>query len=521
MFRLLICIVLCVFYVSPFSLFAGEGYIGENPGLNFYSRIDETASLVSDGILKKRLSEYSTFSNFWSYCRSPSPWFDSTRMEKRMLDEIWNGYYGTIISIAEKKRVSLSNESMQNLVECLRDAYSEIQKWSLQQYESLSTMWSMWLYMDGNTANSDYDIVADVEKINALIFTEELKYNGTKNMGKKSLSNLISGKKIAPLVTPKAKQEIDVILGNTGATEDSWTEWDNWWDTETLWSLWIWTICSLPNETTSVTNMADEVFLEELALALEWGDRVVDWGGSYNPRDLLNQWWSWISAPTNTSAWDFFQTPRCTTIFCIKFGTVNGSDSLLGGSKNNSIETILDKHIKLVEPKSVQNSWLQKMSSNTMELPCTGLACNLKSMVKWWTLKLTEKTWPKDRYKEEETKEKKDAKLEQALRCWLFSAWLASSDMNVINSVKGAAFINRAWSNTENIQNTALPISPNEPDEKDLAGCMSLTVENGRNSYYWSFSDDLSEIETFSKAMIKLIEDILKEGEKIDKLKTV
>ena len=75
--------------------------------------------------------------------------------------------------------------------------------------------------MDGNTANSDYDIVADVEKINALIFTEELKYNGTKNMGKKSLSNLISGKKIAPLVTPKAKQEIDVILGNTGATEDS------------------------------------------------------------------------------------------------------------------------------------------------------------------------------------------------------------------------------------------------------------------------------------------------------------
>jgi len=71
------------------------------------------------------------------------------------------------------------------------------------------------------------------------------------------------------------------------------------------------------------------------------------------------------------------------------------------------------------------------------------------------------------------------------------------------------------------VENTLLPISPNEPDEKDLEGCMSITVENGRNSYYGSFSDDLSEIETFSKAMIKLIEDILKEGEKIDKLKTV
>ena len=55
--------------------------------------------------------------------------------------------------------------------------------------------------MDGDTGNSDYDVIADIEKINSLIFTEELKYNGTKNAGKLSLADLLSGKPVAPLIS--------------------------------------------------------------------------------------------------------------------------------------------------------------------------------------------------------------------------------------------------------------------------------------------------------------------------------
>lgn len=48
MVRLSILVILLAVYFSPFSLFAEEGYIGENPGLNFYSRIDETAGDIAN-----------------------------------------------------------------------------------------------------------------------------------------------------------------------------------------------------------------------------------------------------------------------------------------------------------------------------------------------------------------------------------------------------------------------------------------------------------------------------------------
>lgn len=43
---------------------------------------------------------------------------------------------------------------------------------------------SMGVYMDGDTSNSDYDILTDIQKINGVIFTETLSYNGVRNSAK-------------------------------------------------------------------------------------------------------------------------------------------------------------------------------------------------------------------------------------------------------------------------------------------------------------------------------------------------
>jgi hypothetical protein len=45
--------------------------------------------------------------------------------------------------------------------------------------------------MDGNKANSDYDIISDIEKINAIIFATDIKYSGTVNTAAKSLTALL------------------------------------------------------------------------------------------------------------------------------------------------------------------------------------------------------------------------------------------------------------------------------------------------------------------------------------------
>lgn len=41
--------------------------------------------------------------------------------------------------------------------------------------------------------NSDYDIVSDITKINAIIFKEKYDYKGTKNASARAISNMLAG----------------------------------------------------------------------------------------------------------------------------------------------------------------------------------------------------------------------------------------------------------------------------------------------------------------------------------------
>jgi hypothetical protein len=50
-----------------------------------------------------------------------------------------------------------------------------------------------------------------------------------------------------------------------------------------------------------------------------------------------------------------------------------------------------------------------------------------------------------------------------------------------------------------------------DTDARALAGCMDVAIESGREAYYTSFSDDLTEIKTFTESFIKVINDVLGE----------
>ena len=53
--------------------------------------------------------------------------------------------------------------------------------------------------MDGDITNSDYDIVSDITRINAIIFKEKYDYTGAKNHSAGAIANMLSGKPIASL----------------------------------------------------------------------------------------------------------------------------------------------------------------------------------------------------------------------------------------------------------------------------------------------------------------------------------
>lgn len=53
--------------------------------------------------------------------------------------------------------------------------------------------------MDGDTANSDYDILTDITRINAIIFKEKYDYTGTKNANAGAIASMLAGNPVAPL----------------------------------------------------------------------------------------------------------------------------------------------------------------------------------------------------------------------------------------------------------------------------------------------------------------------------------
>ena len=157
---------------------------------------------VREGLRQTRLREYSTFGGFGRTCRPEIAWLDGERMDERVLIELSYGRYERLIGLASKNNTTIGNtDSLTRLAACLSATYNLLYEKASEQEDALSTVGNIGLYTDGDTKNSDYDIVADIEKINAILFTEKIDYLGTKNIGKISLTNLLQGKPVGSLFT--------------------------------------------------------------------------------------------------------------------------------------------------------------------------------------------------------------------------------------------------------------------------------------------------------------------------------
>lgn len=62
--------------------------------------------------------------------------------------------------------------------------------------------------MDGDTTNSDYDIISDIGKINMIIFSKDIKYSGEKNNSSSAFQNFLAGKSVGSLFGPDTPPDI-------------------------------------------------------------------------------------------------------------------------------------------------------------------------------------------------------------------------------------------------------------------------------------------------------------------------
>ena len=183
-----------VFSLGFFPIFshAEEGFVGENPGLNFYTTIDQGNYTIQEKLMKVRLAETPSLDQFGKNCINDVLWLQGIPTDVKVLSNLENGYYGEISEALAKNKVSISSDTFQELTRCLVVRYQQVRERTERENGARVTLSSLGLYMDGDTSNSDYDILSDIEKINSLIFSEALKYGGVTNKSSKNFADLLA-----------------------------------------------------------------------------------------------------------------------------------------------------------------------------------------------------------------------------------------------------------------------------------------------------------------------------------------
>jgi hypothetical protein len=503
-------IVICIFLsiiLMPLSLYATEdnGIVWVNLGVDFYSRIDDAGDSLAQGIITRRVGEMWTYQKFG--CGAPA-WLSSIRVMQSDLDKLSAGYTDLLVKFAGNKWITISTNDELKLRTCIVDKYNTIKQGAYSDQNTLEVVWNIWLYTDGDTANSDYDILSDISRINTIIFKEKYDYNGSKNGAAKAIASMLSGKPIAPLF-------VESTTGFSGSTS-SWgtTGGSSSWSVSSTSSAPWANIC-----TDSVAKNPDNLFwdgfVDDINSSLSWRD---GWDGvSYDiPKSTgidptqasvtQNFWWSEKS--------DFFHSLPCDGIFCITLNTQGGSQNLLGWYANVSIESLLEKHIKMMDPISWSDLASQKMTNNSYQLPFLNI--KFKNKIGWWGVFISESIQPKRNLEREATEEIKNAKFDADFKCAMHEAWLPG-DPKSVNGFIGGGYM-PGWKNTDTINNKNTPLGG--VGMENLAGCYQIRLTESTNAGFDSLSTDLNEIQGFTYGMIKMIWEILETDKKLDTLPT-
>lgn len=485
-------------FISPF-VFATEGYLGENPGFDFYSKIDTWTYKIQQKLVAQKLKKSSTFATFWRKCRYIRLLGDAP-IDERVLQGIENQNYSWINAILKGKVVPL--DQYKELTTCLAQEYKNVKNDIAKEQDARETVASIGLYADGDKSNSDYDIIYDIERINEIIFSTEIKYKGTKNISSKSLTSLLSGNSPAPLLSGTASI-LTPPTTNSGSNSASGNT--NNQNAPTIDSL-LWSTCTSSGITGPVDTNLDESFVQELSSVINGNSNTNTSTSGYSASNNPIVQWSW--AAPKTSANDFYHKMPCQkgSMFCIDIKTIPGGNITLWGGKNVSIEWILDTFTKHLLPISESSLAYQKMTNNAGSLPTK----NLKLWKSIWGLRiyLGNQPQPSRRDKDEQTTAKENAELLAVINCGYISAGLPT-DMTLANSIGGVGYAGR-WTTMKDKTNDVRPIWVQEAvATAKLAWCMNEYMKEWRQTYYNSLSTDLTEIQAFTKSMVDEIRDLM------------
>lgn len=514
-------------------LFLGAPHFVVAQDFNLYSRIDDDWNSIAQQLTKRHLDDFSNFRDFWKQCRSSAPWLDTAPIDQGLLEDLSAGNVSSLLQLAKERHSSLSQTELTSLSSCLTEAYAELKNQAISQQKALEDTWSIGIFMDGDLSNSDFDIIDDINKINAIIFTEGLWYDWKNNISQKSLKDFLSGKEAPKLFAIERTKSPHNNQSSTSPNEEIFLHIEAWSpsssnnaDLHNNNGLLPWeNICSINgnenknsshNHVGSVANMMDSDFSRDLYIALQWGKAHNQWNDYSTAISKTRNEKNKDQNPNNNQnkqeEEDYFSKLPCSDFFCITMGSNISKIKALKWGKSNAIETILDNHIKKMKPISWGSLSAQKMTQNSFQLPF--LNVKFKTQVSGGAVFLHNS--PQQTSTPKQTEKTIDEQFDTALKCALLEAWL-NTDEKKNNGVIGGGFSLNTAHNTKNVNNSVIPLAPLE--SATWLDCSSSYQNSITEEAYRGFSTQVNEIYAFTRSMMDIIDQILDSEKKLDNVK--
>ncbi|MDP2103352.1 MAG: hypothetical protein Q8K26_00330 [Candidatus Gracilibacteria bacterium] len=370
-------------FISPFlipSLWAEEGYISKDLGTDIYRRIDEGHMKLKKQLIGKRLEGSAKKINELigkmcggEYCLRDIP--DFTAVE---LDNIAAGGVGDMVSHLDSG-IKIDTDLAMKIGNTIIKHYEKIQQEVSIEQQKLQTVGSIGLFTDGNTDNSSYDLMYDLEQIHNVIFAYEIPYGGTANIGDSAIANILQDRysDINPLAFLSNLAE-DIPSGFDRTPPD------NTLPTGTGASA-VSALLSLGSDTCSTgTGNAlggsggfdDSLYRDVLNQVVLGTNQRSDFSLTDDSR--LPEFWArggngGVSSMNGGGSFSDNFLCSGADIFCITTEFVSYAQDILGGGAAYTIEAILDENLKIADKFASSSMGQAKHTNNFFQLSLKNL----------------------------------------------------------------------------------------------------------------------------------------------------
>lgn len=150
-------------------------FVGEGAGLDLYETIDKGADAIRLGKTSRAL--VGSVAKINAACAAVSGIADTFKLPDFTRQELDALLLGDLRAITAHLTISpIETPRFEAIRQCVEDAYNQLIIDATLTEEFVQHIGSMGIYSDGSLENSDYDLMYDIELINQVIFSKEIRY---------------------------------------------------------------------------------------------------------------------------------------------------------------------------------------------------------------------------------------------------------------------------------------------------------------------------------------------------------